>query len=242
MPPASSRQSASDVHTAQASIAIAGLLAFIAGGVNVVGFLATEWFASHLSGAVTGASAAVLTHNSRLAIGYFAVIHCFVAGAAWAAMLVAWNRLPGTRSPYAPVLLFEGLILLAIGFTADLAAAHEVMFVPLLILALSFLMGMQNALISRLASAGIRTTHVTGMLTDLGVELGKMMRGNAAPQPCPHGDDSARFGPSKLKTLALMAVLFFAGGAAGTAAFQQAGCLALLPLAAMLILLAWMPA
>lgn len=62
------------------------------------------------------------------------------------------------------------------------------------------------------------------------------------PQPCPHGDDPARFGPSKLKTLALMAVLFFAGGAAGTAAFQQAGCLALLPLAAMLILLAWMPA
>ncbi|MCP5810116.1 DUF1275 domain-containing protein, partial [Klebsiella pneumoniae] len=43
---------------------------------------------------------------------------------------------------------------------------------PLLILGLAFLMGLQNATVTRISDARVRTTHVSGMATDIGIELG----------------------------------------------------------------------
>jgi uncharacterized membrane protein YoaK (UPF0700 family) len=221
----------------QAKTCIACLLAFVAGGVNVISFLSTEWFASHLSGAVTGASAALFASNRELAIGYATLIFSFICGSACAAWLIAWSQARNMRSEYGIALLVEGCLLLCLGFSAEHVAHKRFMFVPVLIVALSFLMGMQNALISKLAHASVRTTHVTGMLTDLGIELGRLGKRLIMRRRPPSEGHAAN--PPKLALLALMAMLFFAGGLAGSLGFQHARYLTFQPLAAMLIFVAW---
>jgi uncharacterized membrane protein YoaK (UPF0700 family) len=216
---------------------VACLLAFVAGGVNVVGFLSTEWFASHLSGAVTGASAALFASHKELAIGYATLIFSFVCGSACAAWLIAWGQARNMRSDYGIALLAEGCLLLGLGIGAEHAASVQFMFVPALITALSFLMGMQNALISKLAHASVRTTHVTGMLTDFGIELGRLGKRLMLPRRAMEEGHAASL--SKLGLLALMAILFFAGGFAGSLGFEHARYMTLEPLAAMLLLMAW---
>jgi uncharacterized membrane protein YoaK (UPF0700 family) len=221
----------------QVKTCVACLLAFVAGGVNVVGFLSTEWFASHLSGAVTGASAALFASQRELAIGYATLIFSFVCGSACAAWLIAWSQARNMRSEYAIALMAEGCLLLGLGIGAEQAAHVQFMFVPALITALSFLMGMQNALISKLAHASVRTTHVTGMLTDFGIELGRLGKRLMMPRRPLEVTHAASL--SRLGLLALMAILFFAGGLAGSLGFQHARYMTLEPLAAMLLLLAW---
>lgn len=224
------------VSNEQAKACIACLLAFVAGGVNVVGFLSTEWFASHLSGAVTGASAALFDSNMQLAIGYAAVIFSFVCGSACAAWLMAWSQARDMRSEHGIALLTEGFLLLGLGIGAEHVVHFEFMFVPGLIIALSFLMGMQNALISKLAHASVRTTHVTGMLTDLGIELGRLGKRLLMPRRPIRDGHAANL--SKLRMLALMAMLFFAGGLAGSLGFKHARYLAL-EVPATMLLVAW---
>lgn len=221
----------------QAKTCIACLLAFVAGGVNVISFLSTEWFASHLSGAVTGASAALFDSNRELAIGYATLIFSFICGSACAAWLIAWSQARRMRSEYGTALLVEGCLLLGLGFSAEHVAHRQFMFVPVMIVVLSFLMGMQNALISKLAHASVRTTHVTGMLTDLGIELGRLGKRLIMRRRAIQDDHAANL--PKLALLALMAMLFFAGGLAGSLGFQHARYLTFEPLAAMLIFVAW---
>lgn len=221
----------------QAKTCVACMLAFVAGGVNVISFLSTEWFASHLSGAVTGASAAVFASNRELAVGYATLILTFVCGSACAAWLVAWSQTQNMRSEYGIALLVEGCLLLGLGVGAEHVANTQFMFVPLLIVALSFLMGMQNALISKLAHASVRTTHVTGMLTDLGIELGRLGKRLIMPRRALQDVHAANL--PKLVLLTVMAMLFFAGGLAGSLGFQHARYLTLEPFAAMLIFVAW---
>ena len=46
---------------------------------------------------------------------------------------------------------------------------------------LCFIMGLQNATVTKISGARIRTTHVTGMVTDVGIELGKLVYWNRDP-------------------------------------------------------------
>lgn len=226
-----------NTHNEQARIFVAGLLAFIAGSVNVVGFLSTEWFTSHLSGAVTAASAAIHARHSELAIGYGALVLSFVCGSACAATLVAWSHARQLRNEFGLALLLEACLLLALGVCAERAVQIQFLFLPAMIFAMSFLMGMQNALISKLAHASVRTTHVTGMLTDVGIELGRLAKRMLAPRQ--HLPEAHAASLPRLGLLVMMPSLFFIGGLAGAIGFQHLGFWALEPLAAMLIAAAW---
>jgi len=100
-------------------------------------------------------------------------------------------------------------------------------------------MGMQNALITKLSNAEIRTTHLTGMVTDIGIELGKLLYWNRCRRPdSPPPVIASR---SKLCMLAALVLLFFAGGVSGALGFQYASYAAVLPLSALLALLAVVP-
>ena len=116
--------------------------------------------------------------------------------------------------------LLEALLL---GFLA-LHALHTHFFVMLTLL--SFSMGLQNAIITKISEAEIRTTHVTGMLTDIGIELGKALYFNrSSTQPRVRADGS------RLALLSLLVMLFFGGGALGAFSYPRIGFMLLLPLA-----------
>ena len=59
--------------------------------------------------------------------------------------------------------------------------------VPTIALLLCFVMGLQNAIVTKASKAQIRTTHMTGVITDIGIEVGKLINWNKATQPNEHG-------------------------------------------------------
>ena len=85
----------------------------------------------------------------------------------------------------------------------------------------------------------IRTTHVTGLVTDMGIELGKLFSWNASRHD--PGKAFVRADRRKLKLLASLVALFFSGGVVGAIGFEQLGFAASLILAAMLLTLAIVP-
>jgi uncharacterized membrane protein YoaK (UPF0700 family) len=104
---------------------------------------------------------------------------------------------------------------------------------------LCFLMGLQNAIITRISNAVIRTTHVTGIVTDIGIELGKMFFWNRAVDK--EDETYVRANRAKLLLLTNLLVMFFLGGCAGAFGFQLIGYMTMFFMAAALFLLAIMP-
>ena len=74
---------------------------------------------------------------------------------------------------------------------------------------LCFIMGLQNAVITQISRAVIRTTHVTGLLTDLGIELGKLLYMNRHADAPP-----VRANRGRIRVHAQLIVGFLVGGLA----------------------------
>ena len=112
--------------------------------------------------------------------------------------------------------LLEAVLVLAFGGLADrLTWAHrEQVFVVVL----CFTMGLQNATITKVSDAQIRTTHVTGMVTDIGIELGKLGYRSRLP-----GVPPVRADLGKLGMLTSLVALFFVGGLLGAVGYRAAG-------------------
>jgi uncharacterized membrane protein YoaK (UPF0700 family) len=98
-------------------------------------------------------------------------------------------------------------------------------------------MGLQNAVITKISRAEIRTTHVTGLVTDIGIELGKLVYIN----PREVGRDPVLANRQKLRIHTLLVMCFFVGGFAGALGFKYVGFVSTVPLAIGLWLLALRP-
>jgi uncharacterized membrane protein YoaK (UPF0700 family) len=214
-------------------------LAFVAGAANAGGFLAVQQYTSHMTGMVSGmADNLVLGHFSLLLPGVGAVLS-FLAGAACTALLVNYARRRKLASEYALPLLVEAGLLLCFGVLGARLSQVEALFVPLTVMLLCFLMGLQNAVMTKVSRAEIRTTHLTGTITDIGIELGKLVYWNR-DRANPTAPVLAN--RKRLKMLVVLVASFFGGGVVGAFGFKHAGYVSTVPLAFLLIMLAIMPA
>jgi uncharacterized membrane protein YoaK (UPF0700 family) len=218
---------------------LAYFLTFVAGAANAGGFLAVKQYTSHMSGIVSSMADSFALGDVKFALSGLGAFASFIAGAAVSAILVNWGRRQALQSEYAFPLMIEAMLLLCFGLMGSNLSQHEWFFVPATVMLLSFIMGLQNAVITKLSNARIRTTHVTGMTTDLGIELGKLFHWNIAR------DDMAkpvvRANRTKLKIHALLVFLFFAGGILGAVGFRLAGFGATVVLAVVLLASAAVP-
>lgn len=216
---------------------LARFLTFIAGAANAGGFLAVQQYTSHMSGIVSSMADHLALGNVELALSGLGALLSFVAGAACSAVLVNWGRRQGLQGEYAFPLVLEAVLLICFGLLGSHLARHEALFVPMTVMLLCFIMGLQNAIITKLSEARIRTTHVTGLVTD--IELGKLLYWNIS------GSDSdelfVKADRRKLRLLASLVALFFLGGVIGAVGFKHVGFAATLFLAAILLVLASMP-
>jgi uncharacterized membrane protein YoaK (UPF0700 family) len=216
--------------SAQADKALGFGLAFVAGAINAGGFLAVRQYTSHMTGIVSSmADNLALGAYDLVWVGLGALLS-FLAGAVCSTVMVNLARQHKLNSEFALPLLLEALLLLGFGVLgATLAQVHG-LFVPLTVMWLCFIMGLQNAVISKLSGAVIRTTHITGVVTDIGIELGRLL---VSPR---------QFNSAHLSTLGLLALSFFVGGVVGALGFKQVGYASTIPLALVLVSLAGVPA
>jgi len=218
---------------------LAYYLTFIAGAVNAGGFLAIGQYTSHMSGIVSTVAEHSALGELRAAAAGAAAVLVFTVGAGVSSWLVNWGRRHDRESMYASPLLLEGTLLLLFGLWGRNLAERAHVFVPLTVGLLCFLMGLQNAMVTKLSRAEIRTTHVTGMITDVGIELGKLVYWNRHPALDARG--RVRADRDKLRRLSLLVVSFFLGGVAGALGFRHLGFVSAVPLAILLFILAGLP-
>jgi len=158
-----------------ANVRLGMVLCFVAGATNAGGFLAVGRYTSHMTGIVSSiADDWVLGHWAVALTGALSLA-AFVLGAMCTAVLVSWGFQRRLHSSYSLPLLLEGFLLLIFGLFGAALNSMGSIFVPLTVVLLCFMMGLQNAVISKISKAEIRTTHITGLVTDLGIELGKLV-------------------------------------------------------------------
>lgn len=181
----------------------AWLLAFVAGMVNVVGFLSFEHQAvTHLTG-TTSMLGAALAEGRWEAAGHLGMmILAFLTGAGLSGMIIQDSTLRLGRR-YGVALILESVFLCV---AVVLLRRQQVAGTWLAACAC----GLQNAMATTYSGSVIRTTHLSGMFTDLGIFLGHWLRGLAV--------DGRR-----LRISILIITAFLTGGVAGAAAFHRLG-------------------
>ncbi|WP_298923175.1 YoaK family protein [uncultured Ramlibacter sp.] len=211
-------------------------LAFVAGAANAGGFLAVGQYTSHMTGAVSMVADHLVMGSVGMALAAAASVVAFVMGAATTAVLVNWGLRNGLFGAYCLPLALEAALLLVFGIFGAAIAAFPAFFAPVTVLLLCFLMGLQNAVITKISKAEIRTTHVTGLVTDIGIELGKALFVNWDT-----GKPGVAADRRKLHVHAWLAGCFFAGGLIGALGFKHLGYVATVPLALILAVLVARP-
>ncbi|GGA98909.1 DUF1275 family protein [Brucella endophytica] len=225
------RTDAADQHLAR-------YLIFIAGAANAGGFLAVQQYTSHMSGIVSTMADHLALGDMTVFLAGLGALFSFVAGAAISAILINWGRRHDLESQYAFPLVLEAGLLICFGLLGRHLARYQGLFVPMTVMLLCFIMGLQNAIITKLSATRIRTTHVTGLVTDMGIELGKLVYWNRSAST---SKPPVKADHDKLWLLVSLVFLFFAGGVMGALGFKQMGFSATLFLAALLLALAFMP-
>lgn len=218
--------------TRQTNLHLGVSLAFIAGAINAGGFLAVERYTSHVTGLVSSMADDVALGEWEMASTGVVALLAFIGGAALSAIQINWARRSGSRHVCALPLLTEAALLLVFGILGSL---HHIVGTQLLVTVglLCFVMGLQNAMITKISHAEIRTTHLTGLVTDMGIEIGKLLYWNAGGP----GEARVRANQDRLRLQASLVLAFFVGGVAGAIGFKQFGYASTVPLALALALL-----
>ena len=217
---------------------LGGVLAFNAGAINAGGFLLVGMYTSHMTGFASMLADNLVLGKLALVLGALGALLSFIAGAAATAVLVNWARQRHLRSEYALPLLLEAALMLVFGLLGATLNRQTPFAVPLTVLVLAFTMGLQNALVSKISSSQIRTTHMTGVITDLGIELGKMLYWNRTGLPF---ESKVRASRIKLRLFGMLLAMFVSGGVVGATGFKYAGFIWVVPLALLLLALSLPP-
>jgi uncharacterized membrane protein YoaK (UPF0700 family) len=181
-------------------LAGAALLAFLAGIINVAGFLGIQHAGiTHLTGTTTLLGMAVATGDAAQVLHFAAMIGAYLAGTVASGMVIRDSTLKLGRR-YGVVLVGEALLLVA---AVPLLSAENLLGDYLA----SAACGLQNAMVSTYSGAVLRTTHVSGTLTDLGIFFGHWLRGVPVDV-------------RRVRLLLALVLAFFVGAVAGTRLFQ----------------------
>lgn len=201
------------------NLKLATLLSFVAGIVNVTGFFAVQKLTTNVTGHFAFFADEVVRANFGAAAIFITYILAFFAGAFVShTMAEVISRKTGSqRFTHAVPVAAEILVLLSIAFLDPDTVRR---FQNVVACALLFAMGLQNALVTFISNAVVRTTHLTGMFTDLGIELSQLIFFRKPEQ-------RSRLRTSVSLRLAIIC-FFFLGCIAGGYAFFFIGTRALL--------------
>ena len=222
--------------TPKNNIRLGATLSFVAGATNAGGFLAVGQYTSHMTGVVSSIADNLVLGQIGLSLVGLAMLGAFLSGAMTTAWMVNWGLRRQLFSAYGRPLLLEAALLLVFGLFGTGINFFAGLFVPLTVLVLCFIMGLQNAVITKISNAEIRTTHITGLLTDLGIELGKLFYINRLTR-----DRMVMANRKKLRIYFTLIASFFVGGLLGAVGFKTIGFISTVPLAIVLLLLVWHP-
>ncbi len=224
--------------TAASNRQLGWFLAFVAGAINAGGFLAVQQYTSHVTGMVSAVADNLALGQLGLVVDGIVAVLSFLLGAMCCAILVNFARRKAMASEYALPLLLESVLILCFGLLGARLASFEGLLLPFTVVLLCFIMGLQNAVVTKLSGAVIRTTHMTGIVTDLGIELGKLLYWNADRSAA----DRVRADRDRMAVLGGLFLAFLLGGISGAFGFKAFGYGFTIPVAVLLAVVSLVPA
>lgn len=190
--------------TLKHNLRIATLLSFVAGVVNVTGFLSVQKLTTNVTGHFAFFVDEIFKQNFWQGIHYFLYILFFFLGSFFSSFSIELTSKINDRLIYRIPVIAESLILISVA-----VFGQKIILISPNILAYSllFAMGLQNSLVTKISNAAVRTTHLTGLFTDLGIELSQLFFYKSKDQK-----DKLY---SSIKLRLTIIIFFFLGGLTG---------------------------
>lgn len=154
----------------QHNLRIASLLSFVAGIVNVAGFLSVQRLTTNVTGHFAFLIDEVFRFNFLQSFVFLLYILLFLLGSFVSSFLIQVAYKLNINSVFVFPVLLESVLL----FLVPLLDPLIYKFPDITACILLFAMGLQNSLVTSISNAVVRTTHLTGLFTDLGIELSQL--------------------------------------------------------------------
>jgi len=196
---------------------IAFLLSFVAGMVNVTGFFAIGHLTTNVTGHFAFFADEVSQKNYSYALVYLLFILSFLCGAFLSSLYTEAVSKKHPRFRYSIPVGLEIAVLTIVAQLSIVTVHHYPIEIGC---ALLFAMGMQNALVTNISKSVVRTTHLTGLFTDLGIELSQLIYFKEPRQQ--------RRLITSIKLRVIIIISFFIGGLIGGLGYPNYGLQTLL--------------
>ncbi|MCZ4320025.1 YoaK family protein [Aequorivita viscosa] len=190
--------------TLKHNLQIATVLSFVAGIVNVTGFLSIHQLTTNVTGHFAQFMYDVENFNFWKGTIYVLYIFSFLVGSFSSSFLIEIFKENKKLNIFATPILIESFILISIAVISNFT---EINYSHLIACCLLFAMGMQNSYVTEISNAVVRTTHLTGLFTDLGIELSQLFFPKTHP--------NSRKIKATIRLRIYIIAFFFTGGITG---------------------------
>lgn len=150
---------------------IASLLSFVAGVVNVAGFLSVKILTTNVTGHFAFFVDEIFKFHFFKSFIYFYYILFFFLGSFLSNFIIEAMTEKKKSFVYVIPVIIECFILYFVAFFGVIVTKYNPNIIAFSLL---FAMGLQNSLVTKISGAMVRTTHLTGLFTDLGIELSQL--------------------------------------------------------------------
>ncbi len=232
---------AAQAHSFRQQARLAISLSWIAGYTNALTLMACGQATSHVTGTTSHIGRTIAEARWAEAAYLLAVVVVFFAGALMSGLLTEWGRVRRWDSIYMLPMSVEAILLAVFALLVDwraLGGMDESVGRVWLTLVPAAAMGLQNATITRISGGVVRTTHVTGVITDIGIESASLVMHRLGYR----ARGESRGGAGTVLRVALLASIagsFVLGAALGTAAWAWFPQWSMAPAVAFVIWIIW---
>lgn len=159
--------------TSKHNLRLATLLSFVAGIVNITGVLSVKTLTTNVTGHFAFFAEEVTRHNYQAAFVFLIYTLFFLAGSFVSNFLAEFVSIKNSDLFHVAPITIEIAILISLGLFGMQTNFH-LFDGKWTAFGLLFAMGIQNSLVTKISQSTVRTTHLTGLFTDLGIELSQL--------------------------------------------------------------------
>jgi len=158
--------------TLKHNLQIATVLSLAAGIINVTGFLSFKQLTTNVTGHFALFIYDLANFKFWKGTIYFLYIFSFLLGSFASSFLIEKYRVNKQLNVFVIPTVIESLILISIAVISNFV---EITYPNFIVFAMLFAMGLQNSFVTKISNAVVRTTHLTGLFTDLGIDLSHLL-------------------------------------------------------------------
>ena len=164
-----------DKRSLKENLMLASSTAFVSGSTNVAGVIAFLAFTTNITGHVANLARHVAEQNWGEMILFFAWLFLFFIGAFIANFLIRSGYGKSNYWAHSQPMIIEIFILLFVGVYGDKFYAGSTTEREIIIGSIIFAMGLQNSMVSTVSGGLIKSSHLTGLFTDLGGDIAEWL-------------------------------------------------------------------